>query len=110
MSFRTILDTHGKGKGLHLVSCTAECIQLKCVFRKPSESVVREKPSSIAVVDTLKPVRLAPTSIPSSKAHTYFVLPIHPLNGTQTQFKSQLSQLASLTCLFPLHLHYLEWI
>ena len=53
-------------------------------------TVEREKPSSVAVLDTLKLVRLAPTNIPRSKALKYFVLPIHPLNGTLTQF--QLSQ------------------
>ena len=36
-----------------------------------------------------KPVRLAPTNIPCSKALQYFVLPIHPLNGTHTQSMSQ---------------------
>ena len=52
------------------------------------KTVEREKPSSVAVLDTLKPVRLAPTTIPLSKALTYFVLPIHPLNGTHTQSTS----------------------
>ena len=55
----TILDTHGK---------------LLCV----------EKPSSVTVLDTLKPVHLAPTTIPCSKALKYVGLPIHPLNGTHT--------------------------
>jgi hypothetical protein len=40
----------------------------------------------------LKPMRLAPTTIPSSKALKHFVLPIHPLNGTHSQAMSQLSQ------------------
>ena len=35
-----------------------------------------EKPSSIAVLHELKPVRLAPTTIPRSKALKYFVFPI----------------------------------
>ena len=48
-----------------------------------------EKPNSDAVLDTLK-VRLAPTTIPCSKALKYFVLPIHPMNGTHTQSMSQL--------------------
>ena len=65
------------------------------------ETVEREKPSSFAVFDTLKPVRLAPTTIPSSKALKYFVLPIHPLYGTHTIYVSIVSRLKnpSLTCL-----------
>jgi hypothetical protein len=39
-----------------------------------------------------KPVRLAPTTIPCSKAQTSFVLPINPLNGAHTQSMCQLSQ------------------
>jgi hypothetical protein len=50
-----------------------------------------EKPSSVAVLDTLKPVRLADTIVPCSKALKSFVLPIHPLNGTHTQSMSQMS-------------------
>ena len=57
-----------------------------------------------------KPVRLAPTTISHSKALTFFVLPIHPLNGTHTQSMSQLSQ--GLKTFFnlspPLHLHLME--
>jgi hypothetical protein len=56
------------------------------------ESVEREKPSLIALLSTLKTVRLAPTTIPRSKAFIYFVLPIHPLNGTHSQSMSQFSQ------------------
>ena len=48
------------------------------------ETVERGKPSSVAVLDALKPVRLALTAISQSKAVTSFVLPIHPLNGTYT--------------------------
>ena len=50
-----------------------------------------EKPSSVAVLDTLKPVRLADTIVPRSKALKSFVLPIHPLNDTHTQSMSQMS-------------------
>jgi hypothetical protein len=57
------------------------------------ETVEREKPSSVAVLDTLKPVCLAPTTIPHSKALTSFVLPIHLLKGTHTQSMSLLSQI-----------------
>jgi hypothetical protein len=44
-----------------------------------------------------KPVCLAPTTVPRSKALTYFVLAIHPLNSTHTYththtYMSQLSQ------------------
>jgi hypothetical protein len=39
------------------------------------ETVDHEKPSSFAVVDTLKLVRLAPTTIPCLKALKYFVFP-----------------------------------
>jgi hypothetical protein len=46
----------------------------------------------VAVLDTLKPVRLAPTTIPRSKPLQSFVLPILPLNGTCIQSMSQLSQ------------------
>ena len=69
MSFgwRTIFDTHG-------------------------ETVEHEKPSSIAVLDTLKREPLAPTTTPRSKALNYFVFPFHPLNVTYTQSMSQLSQ------------------
>ena len=56
------------------------------------ETVERENPSSVAVLDTLKPVHLAPTTLPRSKALKLFVLPIHPLNVTHTQSMSQLSQ------------------
>ena len=41
---------------------------------------------------THKLVRLAPTTIPLSKALKYFALPIHPLNATHTQSMFQLSQ------------------
>ena len=51
----------------------------------------REKPSSVAVL-TLKLVRLAPSTIPRSKALKSFVLPIDLLNVTHTQSMSQLSQ------------------
>ena len=52
------------------------------------QTVEWEKPSSIAVLDTLKPVHLVFTTIFHSKALQYFVLPIHPLNGTHTQSMS----------------------
>ena len=52
------------------------------------ETVEGEKPSSIAVLDTLKPVHLAPATIPCSKALKSFVLPIHPRKGTHTQCPS----------------------
>ena len=48
------------------------------------KTVQRIKPCSGAVFDTLKLVRLAPTTIAHSKALKYFVLPIHLLNGTHT--------------------------
>ena len=38
------------------------------------ETVEREKPSSVALLDTLKPVHLALTTMPRSKALKYFVL------------------------------------
>jgi hypothetical protein len=38
---------------------------------------------------TLKPVHLARTTIPHSKAFKYFVLPTHPLNCTLAQLMSQ---------------------
>ena len=50
-----------------------------------------KKPSSVAVLDTLKPVRMAPTTILHSKALKYFVLPIHPLNGTHSQLPQGLN-------------------
>jgi hypothetical protein len=56
------------------------------------ETAGREKPSSVAVLDTVKPVRLAPTTIPCSKALKSFVFPIHPQNSAHTQSMSQLSQ------------------
>ena len=56
------------------------------------ETVEREKPSSVAVLDTLKPVRLASTTIPCSKTYKYSVMTFHSLNGTHTQSMSQLSQ------------------
>ena len=56
------------------------------------EKLLCEKPSSVAVLDTLKLVSLLSTTIPLSKALKYFVLLIHPLNGTHTQSISQLSQ------------------
>ena len=56
------------------------------------ETVECVKPSSVAVLDTLKLVRLEPTTIPRSTALKYLVLPIHPLNGTHTQSMSQLSR------------------
>jgi hypothetical protein len=46
-----------------------------------------EKPSSVAALDTLKPVCLAPTNVPRSKS---FALPA--LNGTHTQPVSQMSK------------------
>ena len=52
-------------------------------------TVERENPSSFAVLDTLKPVRLTPTTLPRSKALQCFVSPIHPLYGTHTQSMSQ---------------------
>jgi hypothetical protein len=66
-----------------------------------------EKPSSFAVLDTLKLMCLAHTTIPRAKALQTFVLPIHPLNGTNTQSMYQLSLglkiLLNLST--PLHLH-----
>jgi hypothetical protein len=56
------------------------------------ETVEREKPSGAAVLDILKLMRLAPTTVPCSKAFKSFVLPIHPLNGTHTQSMFHLSQ------------------
>jgi hypothetical protein len=56
------------------------------------ETVECGKNSSIAVLDTFKPVCLAPTAIPRSKALQYFVLPIQTLNGTHAQSMSHLSQ------------------
>jgi hypothetical protein len=53
------------------------------------QTVEREHPSSVADLDTLKLERLAPTTIPRSKALKAFVLPIHPLNGTHTEAMSQ---------------------
>jgi hypothetical protein len=41
------------------------------------ETVAGEKPSNIVVLDALKPVRLAPTTMPRSKA-------LNLLNGTQS--------------------------
>ena len=66
-----------------------------------------EKPSRVEVLDTLKPVCLENTTIPHSKALKSFVLPIH-LNGTRTQFMSQLSQGLKILIFKqspPLHLH-----
>jgi hypothetical protein len=54
---------------------------------------------------TLKPVRLAPTTIHCSKALKPFVSPIHPLNGTHTQPMSPLSQGLKILLSPPLHLH-----
>ena len=51
------------------------------------ETFEREKPNSVEVFGTLKPVRLAPTTITHSKA-----LKSSLLNGTHTQYMSQLSQ------------------
>uniref|UniRef100_A0A8C7JNI2 TIAM Rac1 associated GEF 2 n=1 Tax=Oncorhynchus kisutch TaxID=8019 RepID=A0A8C7JNI2_ONCKI len=45
-----------------------------------------------SILDALKPVHLAPTTIPCSEALKCFVLPIHHLNSTHTQSMSQLSQ------------------
>ena len=63
----TILDTHGK-----LLSV--------------------KNPAALQFLTPLKPVHLAPTNIPRSKALSYFILPIHPLNGTHTQSMSHLCQ------------------
>jgi hypothetical protein len=60
------------------------------VLETHRKTVEHEKSSSVAVLD--KPVRLAPSTIHRSKALQYFILPIHPLNGTHTQTMSQLSQ------------------
>jgi hypothetical protein len=55
------------------------------------ETVEHGKPNRVAVLDTLKTVRLPPTTIPRSKTLKSFVMPIHPLNGTHIQSMSQLS-------------------
>jgi hypothetical protein len=62
-----------------------------------------EKPSSVAVLDTLKPVCLAPTTIqyPVQRHLNSLSLPISPLNGTHTHNPS-------LTCL--LSFIYTDWI
>jgi hypothetical protein len=60
--------------------------------RYTQQAVERGKPSSVAVLGTLKPVRLALTTKLCSKALKSFVLPIYPLNGTHIQSMSQLSQ------------------
>jgi hypothetical protein len=54
------------------------------------ETVEHENSSSVAVPDTNQCAWLG--NISRSKAHTYLVLPIHPLNGTHTQSMTQLSQ------------------
>ena len=70
------------------------------------ETVKHEIPSSVAVLDTLKSVHLAPTTIPRSNALNSFVLPNHALNSTHTQSMSQLSQvLKILLWPPPFHLH-----
>jgi hypothetical protein len=51
-----------------------------------TETVEHEKPSSVAVLDTLKPVYLVPTTIPRSKA---LCLAPFTLNGRHTQSMSQ---------------------
>ena len=67
------------------------------------ETIECEKASSAAVLDTIKPVQLAPATIPVSKALTSFVLPIHHLNGTHAIYVSIVSRLQNptLTCLLP---------
>jgi hypothetical protein len=49
---------------------------------------VHDKPSRVAVLDTIR----CTYAVPLSKALKNFVLPIHSLNGTHTQSMSQLSQ------------------
>jgi hypothetical protein len=57
-----------------------------------------------------KPVCLTPTTITCSKALNYFVMPIHPLNGTHTQFMSQLYPGFKKTYLTSLlHFIYTDW-
>jgi hypothetical protein len=71
----TILDTHG-------------------------ETVEREEPSIVAVLDTLKPVRLAPTTIPRSIALKSFFLAHSPSEWhTDTIHVSRLKN--PLTCFLP---------
>ena len=80
----------------------------------PTRSVQNMKNTFLILCCALKrcssghnPVHLAPNNIPRSKALKYFVLPIHPLNDTDIQSMSQLSQ--ALNMLFnpspPLQLH-----
>jgi hypothetical protein len=74
------------------------------------ETVECEKLSSVAVLNTVKPVRLALTIIPRSKSLQSFVLPIQPLNGTHAHSMSELWPGESFFNLFsPLHLHWLKW-
>ena len=83
------------------LSCTPQLCQVAWMPDHSwctQETVECEKPSSVAVLDTLKPMRLATTTIPFSKApcewHTYTI---------------HVSRLKSppLTCL--LHFLYTDW-
>jgi hypothetical protein len=59
-----------------------------------------ENPSSIAVLETLKPVHLATTTIPCSKALKSFVLPVHPLKMHRHAIHPLMLKTYS-TCHFP---------
>jgi hypothetical protein len=101
----SVRGLHRVSKALHCddVPCWLQCFPQLCqvgcmslgwsiILDAHGTLLSAKKNSSIAVLDTFKPMRLAPTTIPRSYAFKYFVLSTHPLNGTHTQSMSQLFQ------------------
>jgi hypothetical protein len=66
-----------------------------------------EKPSRVAILDTLKPMCLAPNTIPCSKHFNIFFLAHSPPEWARTQSMPQLSQVEKSFFKLspPFHLH-----